>query len=238
MTTTKTIKPRPRILDLFCGAGGAAMGYHRAGFDVIGVDIVEQPDFPFEFIQADALRFLADMRDDPWIEFDAVHASPPCQSYSAMSNRWGSKHPELIGQVRDLMPKWTPYVIENVDGARRDMREPIVRLTGEMFGLRVHRPRLFELGGWFAVQPPPRPRQSDAVAVYGKPNGRLLRTRSDGTELRAWSSIEEGQEALGIDWTDDWHQLREAIPPAYTEWIGIQLLAYLEEVPDKVEVGS
>src|SRR5690606_27794246 len=198
------------------------MGYHRAGFDVIGVDIVEQPDFPFEFIQADALRFLADMRDDPWIEFDAVHASPPCQSYSAMSNRWGSKHPELIGQIRDLMPKWTPYVIENVDGARRDMREPIVRLTGEMFGLRVHRPRLFELGGWFAVQPRPRPRQSDAVAVYGKPNGRLLRTRSDGTELRAWSSIEEGQEALGIDWTDDWHQLREAIPPAYTEWIGIQ----------------
>ena len=216
---------RPLILDLFCGAGGAAEGYYRAGFDVVGVDNVDQPDYPFPFVQMDALRYLEDRGN---YLAAAIHASPPCQSYSAMSNRWGSDHPELIGQVRDLMPEGIPYVIENVQEARRDMVDPVIRLTGEMFGLRVHRPRLFELGGWFTFQPPTPPRQPDAVAVYGKPDGRRLVTRTDGSELRAWASIEEGQQALGIDWTDDWHQLREAIPPAYTEWIGGQLLAHLE----------
>lgn len=220
---------RPLLLDLFCGAGGAAMGYHRAGFDVVGVDNVPQPDYPFEFHRADALGFLRSLgpinMPGP---FDAIHASPPCQSYSAMSNRWGSDHPELIGQVRDLMPAGVPYVIENVQEARRDMREPIVRLTGAMFGLDVYRPRLFELGNWFTLSGPPPPRQSETVAVYGKPDGRHLRTRRDGSRLYAWASIEEGQRALGIDWTDDWHQIREAIPPAYTEWIGTQLLQALD----------
>lgn len=216
---------RPVLLDLFCGAGGAAMGYRRAGFDVIGVDIHPQPDYPFWFIQSDVM-LNGDLIINDWSPA-AIHASPPCQSYSAMSNRWGSQHDELISQVRSLMPEGVPYVIENVQEARRDMQEPIVRLTGEMFGLRVHRPRLFELGGWYAFQPPTPCRQVDAVAVYGRPDSRKLWERNDGTVLRAWSSVKQGQEALGIDWTDDWHQLREAIPPAYTEWIGTQLLAHL-----------
>lgn len=200
-----------RVLDLFCGAGGAAMGYYRSGFEVVGVDIAPQPDFPFEFYQADALTF-------PLEGFDLVHASPPCQSYSNMSNRWGSSQPELIPLVRERITGG-PYVIENVRGARRDLIDPI-ELTGEMFDLAVHRPRLFELGGWLASAPSKPRRQKNPIAVYGKPDGRRLWTRKDGTELRAWASIEEGQAALGIDWTSDWHQLREAIPPAYTEWLG------------------
>lgn len=221
---------RPLLIDLFCGAGGAADGYHRAGFEVIGVDIVDQPDYPFRFCKADALDVLeygGIVGGVNLFDFQVIHASPPCQSYTAMSNRWGSDHPELIAQVRDRIPEGVPYVIENVDGARRDMAEPIVRLTGEMFELSVHRPRLFELGGWYTLSSPPPPRGEAVVAVYGKPDGRRLWTRTDGSELRAWSSIEEGQQALGIDWTDDWHQLREAIPPSYTEWIGSRLLEHL-----------
>lgn len=217
------MKARPLLLDLFCGAGGAAVGYHRAGFDVVGVDIAPQPDYPFRFVQADVLEPPVDLA-----AFDAIHASPPCQSYSAMSNRWGSDHPELISQVRALIPDSVPYVIENVEGARRDMSEPIIRLTGSMFGLPVYRPRLFELGGWYTLSTPPSGPGGSLIAVYGKPDGRRLWTHADGSELRAWASIGDGQRGLGIDWTDDWHQLREAIPPAYTEWIGEQLLVHLE----------
>src|SRR5690606_36292090 len=116
--------------------------------------------YPFEFHKADALLVLehdgvrsrtagTSLLDD----VAAFHASPPCQSYSAMSNRWGSDQPELIDAVRALVPDGIPYVIENVEGARWSMREPIVRLTGEMFGLPVYRPRLFELGGWWMIAP-------------------------------------------------------------------------------------
>src|SRR5690606_26019083 len=108
-------------------------------------------------------------------------------------------------------------------GARSSLVNP-VELTGEMFGLPVHRPRLFELGGWTCLVPP-RPRaQTDAVAVYGKPDGRRLRDRKDGSQLRAWSSVEEGREALGVPWMTDELEIREAIPPAYTKFIGEQFL--------------
>lgn len=213
-----------RLLDLFCGAGGAAMGYHQAGFDeIVGVDIVPQPDYPFEFIQMDALKVnkyhLSERR------FDLIHASPPCQAYTTMANRHGRSDYAVINATRSHILAWfpVPYVIENVAGARGSLHNPI-ELTGEMFGLSVHRPRLFELGGWYTLTPPRPAIQAEPVAVYGKSDGRRLYDRKDGSMLRAWSSLEEGQQALGVPWITDWHQVREAIPPAYTRFIGEQFI--------------
>ena len=208
---------RPLLLDLFCGAGGAAVGYHRAGFDVVGVDRNPQPNYPFPFHQADALAFSLE-------GYHAVHASPPCQVYTTMNNRWGSTSLPLISAVRTLMPD-IPYVIENVPGARRHLTNPL-ELTGEMFGLGVHRPRLFELGGWWTLAPARPSRQRDPVAVYGANDGRRLFTRTDGTSLHV-ASLPVAAAAMGIDWMT-WDELREAIPPAYTEYLGAQLLAHLE----------
>jgi hypothetical protein len=139
-----------RLLDLFCGAGGAGVGYHRAGFEVVGVDIEPQPNFPFEFVQADAMTYPLD-------GFDAIHASPPCQAYSLASGYQGkgarAKYPELVGPTRDLLVQTgLPWVIENVPNApiRKDLL-----LCGEMFGLRLHRHRIFELGGRFAMMQHP-----------------------------------------------------------------------------------
>jgi DNA (cytosine-5)-methyltransferase 1 len=217
---------KPRLLDLFCVAGGAAMGYHRAGFEVVGVDIAPQPNYPFEFFQADALEFMRyDLENEPI--YDAYHASPPCQAYTTMNNRWGSDSPALIAKTRALLQATgSPYVIENVLGALSEMREPY-ELTGEMFGLRVHRPRLFETSISFLTYPRP-PRQKDPVAVYGKLDGRRLWTRRDGSEHRAPKRLEIAAEAMGIDWMS-WDEIREAIPPAYTEFIGIQLLAHIRQ---------
>lgn len=215
---------RPRLLDLFSGAGGAAVGYHRAGFDVLGIDISPQPNFPFHFVQADALAPPLDLA-----AFDVIHASPPCQAYTTLGNRFrgngGPDHPELIGPVRAMLEaSGVPYVIENVPGAARALHAPI-RLTGEQFGLRVHRARLFECSP-FVLSPSPVSRQDNPVAVYGKLDGRRLWTRTDGTELRAPSSLEEPSAAMGIDWME-WDELKEAIPPAYTEYLGRQLLTML-----------
>lgn len=219
----------PRLLDLFCGAGGVAMGYHRAGFDeIVGVDIEPQPNYPFEFWQMDALLFAETV---DLTHFDLIHASPPCQENTPMNNRaktngWKMRWPDLIGPVRDVLEEsGVPYVIENVMGA--DLRSPMM-LTGEMFGLSTSRPRLFELGGWFAMSPPKMRRQPDAMAVYGKPDGRWLWKRNDGSMLRAWSSLEEGREALGVPWMTNELEIREAIPPAYTQFIGEQFLATVE----------
>lgn len=201
-----------RILDLFCGAGGASMGYHQAFPDaeIIGVDNVGQPDYPFKFIQGDALE--ADVEG-----FDLIHASPPCQDYSPMSNRWGSDEPRLIGDVRALITGQL-YVIENVEGARYDMATTL-KLCGTMFDLPTRRHRLFETS-FLCWQPQCGQHSRDLISVYGKPDGRRLYTRTDRTVLHAWASVEDGQKALGISWTDNWHQLREAIPPAYTRYIG------------------
>lgn len=213
-----------RLLDLFCCAGGAGMGYHRAGFEVVGVDIADQPDYPFEFHCGDALEFLA----EHGAEFDAVHASPPCQAHSAATK--GNRARGRVDQHVDLIPATraaldaigAPYVIENVQGStlRRDLT-----LCGLMFGLRVFRHRYFELGGWTADAPGhPTHRghrvsgwrhgvryEGDMLAVYGDGGG-----KADAAECR---------EGLGIDWTWDRGRLIEAIPPAYTEFIGAGLLA-------------
>lgn len=223
---------RPKLLDLFSGAGGCSVGYHRAGFDVVGVDREAHPDYPYKLIEADALTVLADV--DPLAEFDIIHASPPCQGYTTMSNRWrgnggvADSHDTLIAEVRHYLEAWGGvYVIENVPGARKDMRNPVT-LRGGMFGLGVDRPRLFEanvdLGPVPANVKPVNP-----VGVYGKLDGRRLFTRKDGTEQRAARTLEQGQAAMGIDWMQ-WHDLTEAIPPAYAEWIGAQLLEHIAEV--------
>jgi DNA (cytosine-5)-methyltransferase 1 len=199
---------KPRLLDLFCGAGGCAKGYQRAGFHVTGVDIDRQPNYCGDaFEQADAMTY-------PLHGFDAYHASPPCQGYTTMNNRHGSAYPLLIAVTRErLRATGKPWVLENVPGALRWMLSP-TELTGEMFGLGVHRP------------PKRPPRQTEPAAVYGKQDGRRLWTRTDGTELRV-ATLERGADAMGIDWMD-WDELREAVPPAYTEYIGHQLLAALD----------
>lgn len=208
-----------RILDLFCCAGGAAMGYHRAGFEVVGVDINPQPNYPFEFHQGDALEWFEDNHDG----FDAVHASPPCQASSALTkgtNR-GRQYVNLIPQVRIALRGFDgPTVIENVQGS--DLRRDLT-LCGEMFGLQVIRHRYFELGGCEVTQPEHVPHRGRVAgyrhgewfdgpyfAVYGNGGGK--------------GSVPEWQDAMGIHWTDVRKELAEAIPPAYTEWIGQQLL--------------
>jgi DNA (cytosine-5)-methyltransferase 1 len=132
------LKRKPRVLDLFCGAGGASMGYHRAGFEVVGVDLVPQPHYPFVFVQADALTYPLD-------GFEVVVASPPCPGYSratAFHRGARAKHPLLIEPIRErFKAQGVPYVIENVEGA--PLLHPIL-LCGTMFGLRSIRHRLFE----------------------------------------------------------------------------------------------
>lgn len=216
-----------RLLDLFCGAGGAAVGYYRAGFtEIVGVDIKPQPRYPFRFVQADALKSPVRLED-----FDAIHASPPCQAHTTMSNRWrgqggvADSHQDLIAPTRALLQaSGVPYVIENVPGAPL---RATVRLHGGMFGLGVHRPRLFETSvAILASQAAP---VRSPLGVYGRqPDGRLLWRRADGSEQRAARGVDEAADAMGIDWMD-WRELAESIPPAYTEHIGRQLIAAIAE---------
>ena len=223
---------RPRLLDLFCGAGGAAVGYHRAGFDVTGVDNRPQPRYPFTFIQADAMTFPLD-------GFDAIHASPPCQAFTQMSARWRGKgtkadiHPDLLTPTLAILRTLgLPYIVENVQGAKAHMRATLV-LHGGMFRLGVHRPRLFEANVLIlAVR---TPQTLSPLGVYGaKPDGHTTyRYRDNGNYkgkslIRTAKSVEEAREAMGIDWMT-WDEIREAIPPAYTEYIGAQLMDHLKE---------
>ena len=200
-----------RLLDLFCGAGGASMGYHRAGFEVVGVDINPQPHYPFEFHQADALEF--DLSG-----FDAIHASPPCQRYSAMTRRHvgrSESHPDLVAPMRErLIANGAPWVIENVEGS--PLIDPVT-LCGSMFGLGVRRHRLFESSSPLADPPPcDHAGQGRVVGVYGNPGGSSKR---DGI---SFGGVDTWREAMGIDWMTG-RELRESIPPACTEWIGAQL---------------
>lgn len=215
---------RPLLLDLFCGAGGAAVGYHRAGFDVVGVDVEPQPDYPFEFLQMNALGVAPG-----WVrwEFDAVHASPPCQNQAAITKGTNAHrrhlHPDLYPETAALLRAiGLPYVIEN-PSARPDLI-----LCGEMFGLAVLRHRRFEIGGWEATAPAHRPHRGRVAgmrhgqwfegpyfAVYGQGGGK--------------GTVAQWQAAMGIDWTANRKSIAEAIPPAYTELIGRQLAARLRE---------
>jgi len=207
-----------KLLDLFCGAGGAAMGYHRAGFtEIVGVDIKPQPHYPFEFVQADALAYCAAHGH----EFDAIHASPPCQGYSAMRSVTQREYPMLIEPVRRaLVETGRPYIIENV--VRAPLQNPLM-LCGTMFGLRVRRHRLFECNPaiYFA---PATCRHWLRVVKQGRwPD----EEKQFACVTGSFSNQPYARRAMGIDWmTRD--EITEAIPPAYTEYIGAQLLACLE----------
>ena len=253
-----------RLLDLFCGAGGAAMGYHCSGFDeIVGVDITSQPRYPFEFFEADALEYLA----EHGTEYDAIHASPPCQGYSIMHNLpWlrGRDYPLLLLPTIEMLEALgKPYVVENVMGARygakglkkRGIEAPGLRagwLCGFMFGLPFCRHRLFATNWmWLA---PGHPKHEAVIQ-----SGRTLKDRANQVAYRESAgrdsggltqpahSLASGQgngaqvngvgighakgwrlaaEAMGIDWMKR-QELTQAIPPAYTEFVGRQMLERL-----------
>ncbi|AWN02425.1 DNA methyltransferase [Mycobacterium phage Kanely] len=215
------IMVRPRLLDLFSGAGGASEGYARAGFEVVGVDIDPQPNYPYEFHQGDALKYLLEHHQ----EFDAFHASPPCQAFTNAQKIRGNDHPDYVTATRaafDLIGK--PWVIENVPGAPLILP---IELCGCMFpGLKTYRPRLFELNwelGSRINQPEHRPHTARTTKM-----GRPPRPGEFMHVVGNFSGVAQAREAMGIDWmTRD--ELRESIPPAYTEFIGRHLMSYLVE---------
>lgn len=205
---------RPRLLDLFCGAGGAAVGYVRAGFEVIGVDIEPQPRYPFEIIRADALEFPLD-------GFDAVHASPPCQPYSRAMKHLSKHQPMLIDSMRARLAGVTLWVIESVMGAPLPSQSTIdgrhgVMLCGGSFGLRVARHRLFEAS---IPLPSPGHRHPDSPMNPHNQAGRDRMYAEFGRQDPEPIWLRE----MGVGWMSR-YEGREAIPPAYTEWIGQRLL--------------
>lgn len=212
-----------RLLDLFCGAGGAAMGYYRAGFDeIVGVDIEPQKHYPFTFMQADAMTYPLD-------GFDAIHASPPCQHYSLFSRNLGRAHlhPDLVAPVRErLTASGLPFIIENVEGA--PLHNPVT-LCGSSFGLEIdidgqqchlRRHRLFESNVWLWSTQCQHVGPAVTVTGHGTPKWHVDRF---GRGIRT----AEFRRLMGIDWMSR-DELSQAIPPAYTEWLGAQLIAAIE----------
>lgn len=226
-TSTLYYRHKPRILDLFCCAGGAARGYHDAGFAVMGVDIVEQPNYPYDFIRADAMK-----QDREFLMgFDAIHASPPCQAYSVTAKRTGrgKDWPMLIGSVRKMLSDTgLPFVIENVVGA--PLRNPTV-LCGTMFqGLRVIRHRLFETN--FQINHIDIPLHGVHPLChtldkrknhYGKTDEWVNFVQVNGGGN---CSVDAARNAMGINWMTK-RELNEAIPPQYTEFIGNILMGLI-----------
>lgn len=201
----------PRLLDLFCCQGGAAAGYAAAGFEVVGVDIDPQPRYPFEFHQGDALKWALEHHE----EFDVFHASPPCQAHSNAQKIQGNDHEDFIAATRALFELiGKPWVIENVPGA--PLRDPIV-LCGSMFGLATYRHRLFE-----SNVPMVAPEHLPHVARTTK-MGRAPQPGEFMHIVGNFTNVDRGREVMGMPWANR-DGLREAIPPAYSEYIGRQLL--------------
>jgi DNA (cytosine-5)-methyltransferase 1 len=199
------------------------MGYHHAGFRVVGVDIKAQPHYPFEFIRADAIEYLSELISvgPAHLQFAAIHASPPCQFASKAKVIWDNLHPDLLEPTRELLEcSGLPYVIENVKGAR--LREPVV-LEGQMFGLNTHRPRLFETN--WPLEVPVLRLMPGPMAKMGRP----LRPGESVQVVGHFSDVTAAREAMGIDWMSR-DELSEAIPPAYTEFIGRQLMVHASNV--------
>ena len=219
-----------RLLDLFCGAGGAAMGYYRAGFEeIVGIDIEPQKNYPFVFIQMDALEalrillnggYITDNQGNKWYlkDFDTIHASPPCQAYSKAGQQWrasGKEYPDLVAETRQLLIKTGKlYVIENVPGS--PLINPTI-LNGAYFGKNLRRTRWFETSFdmpfiLLPKEPPSRfkmgrkPSKNDPVVPVGH-----------------FSGVERAKRVMEIDWMTQ-AELSQAIPPAYTEWIGRRIV--------------
>jgi DNA (cytosine-5)-methyltransferase 1 len=207
-----------RLLDLYSKAGGASMGYYRAGFEVVGVDIKKQKRYPFEFIQADALEILDNQSF--LNQFDVIAASPPCQTHSItqhLRNAQGKSTDkvDLIPQTRAALQNWGGiYVIENVPGA--PLIDPVI-LCGSSFNLKVRRHRQFESNIHLTGLPCNHKAQGKPVGIYGS-----MKDEIPGGGHTA-KTIEQAREAMGIDWML-WGDLVEAIPPAYTEHLGKQIM--------------
>lgn len=229
ISLAERVERKPRLLDLFCCAGGAGKGYADAGFEVVGVDIRPQPRYPFKFIQADCLRLDLDFIRS----FDAAHASPPCQAHTSMKTMPDARpHLDLIPETRALLERsGLPYVIENVSGA--PLINPM-RLCGSMFGLgakgaQLRRHREFETN-WFAAPPwvlhgpGPCRHSSPTIGIYGE-GCRDSRRKYDKTIPEF--TVEDGRLAMGMPWAT-LAEICEAIPPAYTRFIGRQLIAHVE----------
>lgn len=213
-----------KLLDLYCGAGGAAMGYYRAGFtEIVGVDIAPQPRYPFGFVQGDAIVFVEKYGH----EFDAIHSSPPCQFHNSLSKvnerLHGARYPNLISATRQALRKTgKSYVIENVVGARGHLINSIM-LCGTYFGLKVYRHRLFECNPFLLSPFYHQPHNDKSPGCNGdrtSPKGYITVCGGKGGGFK----LEPASKAMGIDWMTR-QELSQAIPPAYTEWIGIQLLS-------------
>lgn len=207
----------PRVLDLFCGAGGASMGYAKAGYEVVGMDIKHGKRYPFEYIRRDVMT----LRPEDLEGFDLIHASPPCQTYSVtkhlrVAQGKSTSKQDLLAQVRSLLVvSEIPYVIENVKGA--PLIDP-VQLCGSAFGLKVRRHRLFESSMELRGTDCHHKEQGKPVGIYGS-----MRDEIPGGGHTA-KTMDEAREAMGIDWMI-WGELVEAIPPAYTHYIGQQILS-------------
>ncbi|MFF9039557.1 DNA methylase [Streptomyces sp. NPDC014892] len=225
----------PRVLDLFSCSGGAGKGYEQAGFVVDGCDIADRPRYPFPYHRGDALEYLAHLIATGEIErYTLVHASPPCQAGCALtvgtnrSQGWGGTHQDLVAPTRALLDRTgLPYVIEQPNGKATIRKD--LSLCGEMFALGVLRHRNFELGRWSTAKPA-HPRHRGYV------RGHRHGVHRDGPYVAAYgngggkASVPEMQHAMQIAWTDVREELTEAIPPAYTKWIGTAFLTARQEV--------
>ena len=212
-----------KLLDLFCGAGGAGRGYIDAGFDVTGVDIEPQPDYPGTFIQGDAIAFLAAHGH----EFDAIHASPPCQASCTLTKgtNAGNEYLNLIPATRALLALHDkPTVIENVQGS--DLRRDLT-LCGEMFSLGVIRHRHFECSGFTALP-------LEHIKHRGRVAGWRHGVYYEGVYRQVYGAgggkgtVKEWQDAMGMHHTNNRKSIAEAIPPQYARFVGGQIMARLE----------
>ena len=208
-----------KLLDTYCCQGGASAGYIAAGFDVVGVDFEHQPRYPYPFKQADAVQYIRDHGH----EFDAIHASPPCQRYSKAQRIQNREHPDLISATREAcLEVGVPFVIENVEDARGELVNPAM-LCGEFFGLRTYRHRLFETS--FHVEIPLHFEHVERTVKMG-------RAVNPGDWYHAvgnFSGVDYIREDMGVPWMNR-DGIRECIPPLYAEFIGRQLAQHLTRV--------